>query len=94
MPIYEYSCRKCGQSIEVIQKISDPDLKKHAACGGTLEKLLSVPTVQFKSSAAGHASKHLSVMQQRENEAKRKEKLNKPRRIINAPTGSKSRRGI
>jgi predicted nucleic acid-binding Zn ribbon protein len=24
MPIYEYACNKCGKTIEVIQKFSDP----------------------------------------------------------------------
>src|SRR5262245_35921371 len=48
MPIYEYSCRKCGKTIEVIQKFSDPPLKKHEKCGGTLTKLVSAAGFQFK----------------------------------------------
>ena len=50
MPIYEYSCRKCGKTIEVIQKFSDPVLKKHQGCGGTLTKLISASGFQFKGS--------------------------------------------
>jgi putative FmdB family regulatory protein len=48
MPIYEYECKKCGKTIEVIQKMSDAPLKKHAKCGGTLTKLISASGFQFK----------------------------------------------
>jgi putative FmdB family regulatory protein len=48
MPIYEYNCKKCGQTIEVIQKFSDPVLKKHSGCGGALTKLISASGFQFK----------------------------------------------
>jgi putative FmdB family regulatory protein len=48
MPIYEYSCKKCGETIEVIQKFSDPVLKKHKGCGGALTKLISAAGFQFK----------------------------------------------
>ena len=48
MPIYEYECAKCGKRIEVIQKMSDKPLKKHADCGGTLHKLVSAAGFQFK----------------------------------------------
>src|SRR5262249_51197760 len=48
MPIYEYECDKCGKTIEVIQKMSDRPLKKHAGCGGALTKLISAAGFQFK----------------------------------------------
>jgi putative FmdB family regulatory protein len=48
MPIYEYECSKCGKTFEVIQKMSDKPLKKHAGCGGTLTKLISAAGFQFK----------------------------------------------
>jgi putative FmdB family regulatory protein len=48
MPIYEYSCKKCGKTIEVIQKFSDPVLRKHQGCGGALTKLVSASGFQFK----------------------------------------------
>jgi len=48
MPIYEYECKKCGKTIEVIQKMSDKPLKKHEACGGALTKLISAAGFQFK----------------------------------------------
>src|SRR4051812_39729623 len=48
MPIYEYDCSKCGKTFEIIQKMSDKPLKKHAACGGSLTKLISASGFQFK----------------------------------------------
>lgn len=48
MPIYEYECARCGEKIEVIQKMSDKPLKKHVACGGSLSKLISAAGFQFK----------------------------------------------
>ncbi len=46
MPKYE--CAKCGVKIEVIQKMSDKPLKKHAGCGGSLTKLISAAGFPFK----------------------------------------------
>jgi putative FmdB family regulatory protein len=48
MPIYEYTCKKCGAHMEVMQKISDKPLARHAKCGGKLEKEWSVSGIQFK----------------------------------------------
>ncbi len=44
MPIYEYSCDKCGLSKEVIQKIGEeaPDCPK---CGGGMIKKPSSPAI-------------------------------------------------
>ncbi len=50
MPIYEYSCKKCGAHMEVMQKISDKPLTRHAKCGGKLEKEWSRTGFQFKGS--------------------------------------------
>ena len=48
MPIYEYTCRKCGAHLEVMQKISDKPLARHSRCGGKLEKEWSRTGFQFK----------------------------------------------
>ncbi len=48
MPLYEYKCRACGETFEVLQKFSDAPLKKHAKCGGAVERLISPPAFQFK----------------------------------------------
>ena len=50
MPLYEYQCKKCKHRFEKIQKFSDAPIKKCPECGGSVEKLLSSPAVQFKGS--------------------------------------------
>jgi putative FmdB family regulatory protein len=51
MPIYEYRCGACGQEHEVLQKVSEPPLKKCPACGKPkLQKLLSAAGFQLKGS--------------------------------------------
>src|SRR5882672_2794183 len=48
MPLYEYECDACRHRFEVIQKFSDPPVKKCPSCGGTVHKLQSAPAIQFK----------------------------------------------
>ena len=48
MPIYEFRCKKCGNQIEVFQKLSDKSPTRCQKCGGRLEKLISPPAIQFK----------------------------------------------
>ncbi len=50
MPTYEYSCKKCGETLEVFQRFSDKPLKKHAQCGGELKKVLHARGIVFKGS--------------------------------------------
>ena len=50
MPLYEYACNSCGETIEALQRLSDPPLETCTSCGGTLEKLISAPSIQFKGS--------------------------------------------
>jgi putative FmdB family regulatory protein len=50
MPLYEYRCDRCGQTFEVKQKFSDQPLTQHEGCGGSVERLLSPPALQFKGS--------------------------------------------
>ena len=48
MPIYEFRCKKCGNQIEVIQKISDKPPARCKKCGGRLEKMISQTAFQLK----------------------------------------------
>ena len=50
MPLYEYSCHRCGKKIEALQKFSDAPLTVHEDCGGELEKLISRSAFQLKGS--------------------------------------------
>ncbi len=50
MPTYEYACEKCGDRIEVFQSFTAKPLKKHADCGGSLQKVFHASGVVFKGS--------------------------------------------
>lgn len=49
MPIYEYQCQECGRVEEVMQRMSDAPLSRHAeiggSCEGGLKKLISATNV-------------------------------------------------
>ena len=52
MPIYEYCCRECDHSLEVIQKLADAPLTDCPACSRpTLKKQVSAPS--FRLSGRG-----------------------------------------
>jgi putative FmdB family regulatory protein len=84
MPIYEYLCNRCNETIEALQRMSDPPLKKHAGCGGTLTRLLSIPAVHFKDTGgfSEEALKHPAVQQQAENEKRAREKSRKSPKVV------------
>ena len=48
MPLYDYKCHGCGKIFEVRQKFAEETLKVHDECGGELERLISLPALQFK----------------------------------------------
>ncbi len=50
MPRYEYKCEGCGEHFELSQKFADEPLTVHDKCGGHVERLISVPALQFKGS--------------------------------------------
>lgn len=50
MPTYEYSCKKCGESLEIFQKFTDKPLKTHPGCSGELKKVLHASGIVFKGS--------------------------------------------
>jgi putative FmdB family regulatory protein len=49
MPIYEYECRKCGETHEILQKMSEGPKRKCPSCGAmSLKKLVSAAAFQLK----------------------------------------------
>jgi putative FmdB family regulatory protein len=50
MPTYEYACTRCGQHVEVFQRLSEPPLETCAACGGPLRKVFHPAGIVFKGS--------------------------------------------
>jgi putative FmdB family regulatory protein len=48
MPIYEYRCDQCGQTIEVLQKVGARQRRKCERCAGRLRKLVSRTSFHLK----------------------------------------------
>jgi len=60
MPTYEYRCRDCGHSFDIVQKMSDDALTHCPECGGDLRKVFAPPAISFKGSgfyATDHGKK-------------------------------------
>lgn len=50
MPVYEYQCHDCGIVFEARQKFADEPLTVCTACGGKVEKLISLGGFALKGS--------------------------------------------
>jgi putative FmdB family regulatory protein len=50
MPTYEYSCKSCGQHLEVVQSFKDHALTRCPNCGGDLKKVFGNIGIMFKGS--------------------------------------------
>jgi putative FmdB family regulatory protein len=50
MPIYEYRCHKCGQTLEIMQKFSDTPLSRCPQCNGKISKIISNCAFHLKGS--------------------------------------------
>ncbi len=50
MPTYEYACTRCGQHVEVFQRLSEPPLSTCGVCGGPLRKVFHPAGIVFKGS--------------------------------------------
>ena len=48
MPTYEYRCRECGESLDVVQSFTDDPLTECPACEGELKKVFAAPSIAFK----------------------------------------------
>jgi putative FmdB family regulatory protein len=64
MPTYEYRCRNCGHTFDVVQAMSDEALTVCPVCGGELRKVFAPPAISFKGSgfyATDHGKKSKST---------------------------------
>ena len=50
MPTYEYACRDCGHTFEIVQSMWDEPLTMCPECGGSLRKVFAPPAISFKGS--------------------------------------------
>jgi putative FmdB family regulatory protein len=60
VPTYEYTCRDCGHTFEIVQSMTDEPLTMCPECGGSLRKVFAPPAISFKGSgfyATDHGKK-------------------------------------
>lgn len=60
MPTYEYLCRACGHTFEIVQRMTEDSLTTCPECGGELRKVFAPPAITFKGSgfyATDHGKK-------------------------------------
>jgi putative FmdB family regulatory protein len=50
VPTYEYTCRDCGHTFEIVQSMWDDALTMCPECGGSLRKVFAPPAISFKGS--------------------------------------------
>ena len=50
MPTYQYTCRDCGHTFDVVQSMRDEPLAVCPECGGSLRKVFAAPAIAFKGS--------------------------------------------
>jgi putative FmdB family regulatory protein len=81
MPIYEYVCEKCGNHIELLQKVGDAPPQKCTKCKkGKMEKIFSRTSFQLKGSgwyASDYAKSPASSKGETKSESKTETKAEK-----------------
>ena len=73
MPTYEYTCRDCGHTFEIVQSMWDDPLTMCPECGGSLRKVFAPPAISFKGSGF-YATDHGKKSKRPETEKKDGEK--------------------
>jgi putative FmdB family regulatory protein len=71
MPTYEYTCKRCGETIEVFQSFSEKPLRKHSECGGELKKVFHARGVVFKGSGFYSTDSRSSTSSKKSDPAKK-----------------------
>jgi putative FmdB family regulatory protein len=70
MPTYEYTCRDCGHTFDIVQSMLDEPLTMCPECGGSLRKVFAPPAIAFKGSGF-YATDHGKKSKRSESEAKK-----------------------
>jgi putative FmdB family regulatory protein len=97
MPTYEYTCRDCGHTFEIVQSMLDETLTMCPECGGSLRKVFAAPAISFKGSgfyATDHGKKATTHGEskssgEKSEESPDKNKAGKPRDKSGETAGSK-----
>jgi putative FmdB family regulatory protein len=97
MPTYEYTCRDCGHTFDIVQSMWDEALTMCPECGGSLRKVFAPPAISFKGSgfyATDHGKKSKSATAESksdgETKAAEKEQSDKKADTAASADGSKS----
>ena len=91
MPTYEYRCRDCGHSFDIVQKMSDDPLTHCPECGGHLRKVFAPPAISFKGSgfyATDHREKTKSAADSKSTDGKDGTKKKDPPKESTSSSGS------
>jgi putative FmdB family regulatory protein len=70
VPTYEYTCRDCGHTFEIVQSMWDEPLTMCPECGGSLRKVFAPPAISFKGSGF-YATDHGKRSKRSEGEAEK-----------------------
>ena len=90
MPTYEYTCKRCGENIEVFQSFSEKPLRKHQECDGELQKVFHARGVVFKGSGFYSTDSRSSASSKKSEPAKKADsaKSDSSKKSETATTGS------
>ena len=90
MPTYEYTCKRCGENIDVFQSFSEKPLRKHQECGGELQKVFHARGVVFKGSGFYSTDSRASTSSKKGEPAKKADgsKKDSTKKSESATTGS------
>jgi len=95
MPTYEYTCRDCGHTFDIVQSMWDETLTMCPECGGSLRKVFAPPAISFKGSGFyttdhGKKSKAAAAESRSDGEKKTSEKPSERKDAAASADGSKS----
>ncbi len=90
MPTYEYTCKLCGETMEVFQSFSEKPLRKHQECGGELKKVFHARGVVFKGSGFYSTDSRSSTPSKKSEPAKKADSAKKSESSATGSTAASS----
>jgi putative FmdB family regulatory protein len=92
VPTYEYTCRDCGHTFEIVQSMWDDPLTMCPECGGTLRKVFTPPAISFKGTGF-YATDHGKRSKKPEGEGAEKKTAKEPAEPAASKEASSSKDG-
>ena len=96
MPTYEYTCRDCGHTFDIVQSMWDESLTMCPECGGSLRKVFAPPAISFKGSgfyATDHGKKSKASAESRSDGEKSEKKPGRSKEDAKKTDGATSSDG-